>query len=101
MKEIIVICKKCGNKVPASSLRMDRDEKMLMCRSCTRNKEIHREIEKEVFGKKTTKNEAIENKPVKEMHKCANCSYSFRVNPETKVPKNCPYCNKDVDFNSV
>ena len=98
MKDIIVICKKCGNKVSSTSLKMDPDEKVMMCQNCLRNKQIHREIQQE-FGKRPQK--PMFEKPVKVMHKCPSCNYSFRVNPETKVPKNCPYCNKLVDFSSV
>ena len=99
MKDIIVICKKCGNKVSSISLKMDTEEKIMICSNCLRNKVIHREIQKEIFSKKPQKE--VFEKPAKVMHKCPSCNYNFRVNPETKVPKNCPYCNKAVDFSSV
>ena len=92
MEDILVICKKCGNKAPASSMKLDLDEKKVICPECVKNKNIHKEIEQEVFHKK--KNKVIEEeKTVKVGHKCTSCSYKFMVNPETKIPRNCPYCN--------
>ena len=45
-----VPCKKCGNKVPASQLKMDIDEGKMICPECIKNKVIHKEIQKEVFS---------------------------------------------------
>jgi len=95
MQEIMVPCKKCGNKVPASSLKLDIDEKMVICPDCVKNKGIHKEIKEDVFHIKDIKE--IEGvKPSKIAHKCASCGYKFRIDIETKIPKNCPYCNARV-----
>ena len=95
MQDVMVPCKKCGNKVPASSLKLDIDEKMVICPDCVKNKGIHKEIEKDVFHKKEEK-VVDEEKSTKIAHKCTSCGYKFRIDLETKKPKNCPYCNARV-----
>lgn len=93
----MVLCKKCGNKVPASSLKLDLDEKRVICPDCIKNKGIHKEIEKEVFHIKESENTiSEESKPFKIAHKCASCGFKFKIDPETKKPRNCPYCNARV-----
>jgi DNA-directed RNA polymerase subunit RPC12/RpoP len=94
MQDVIVSCKKCGNKVPSSSLKLDLDLKMVVCPDCIKNKGIHKEVEQEVFHKKEEK-EIIEEK-FKITHKCASCGFKFKIDPETKKPRNCPYCDARV-----
>ncbi len=91
----MVLCKKCGNKVPASSLKLDLDEKKMICPDCVKNKGIHKEIEKEVFHKEEASKSAEESKQ-KIAHKCTSCGYKFKIDIETKTPRNCPYCNARV-----
>lgn len=95
MQDVMVPCKKCGNKVPASSLKLDIDEEMVICQDCVKNKHIHKEIEKDVFHVKEVK-EIEEEKLAKIAHKCTSCGYKFKIDPETKIPRNCPYCNARV-----
>ena len=92
-----VPCKKCGNKVPASSLKMDLDEQKMICPECIKSKKVRKEIAKEVYRKEETK-EAFKEEPraQKTRQKCGSCGYVFSVNLETKTPKNCPYCNERV-----
>ncbi len=92
----MVSCKKCGNKVPASQLKLDVDLKMVVCPDCIKNKHVHKEIEKEVFHKEQEVKQIQEEKSLKIAHKCNSCGYKFMINPETKVPRNCPYCNSRV-----
>ena len=104
--DVMVPCKKCGNKVPSSSLKLDLDEKMVICQDCIKNKKIHKEIEKEVFHKQESpafakKEPQIiqrheEPAPSRIGHKCTSCGYKFKIDPESKTPKNCPYCNNKV-----
>ena len=95
MQDVMVPCKKCGNKVPAASLKLDLDEKKMICPDCIKNKRMHNEIREEVFHKKGDKL-VEEEKSVKIAHKCTSCGYKFKIDPETKKPKNCPYCNVRV-----
>ena len=95
MEEVMVICRKCGNKVPSSSLKLDLDEKMMICMDCVKNKVIHKEIGQEAFHKKEEKQPEMESKS-KIAHKCNSCGYKFKIDPETKIPRNCPYCNARV-----
>lgn len=95
MQDVMVPCKKCGNKVPASQLKLDVDLRMVVCPDCIKNKHVHKEIEKEVFHKGEDKI-VEEEKPVKIAHKCASCGYKFKIDIETKKPRNCPYCNARV-----
>lgn len=95
MQDVTVSCKKCNNKVPASSLKLDLDLKLMVCPDCIKNKNIHKEIETDAFHKKEVK-EAAEEKPSRIAHKCASCSYKFNIDIETRKPKNCPYCNARV-----
>jgi DNA-directed RNA polymerase subunit RPC12/RpoP len=113
MDDIMVICKKCGNKAPVSQMKMDYDEKLVICPECIKNKKIHKEIEKEVFHKgeedpaKTEKiqssglvfakkPETQEQPSSKMAHKCTSCGYKFKIDPETRTPKYCPYCNSKI-----
>ena len=96
MEDILVICKKCGNKAPASAMRLDLDEKLIICPDCVKNKHIHKEIEREVLHKKEVGQEPQEEKSSKVGHKCTSCGYKFMINPESRTPKNCPYCNARV-----
>ena len=108
-EEIMVPCKKCGNKSPASAMKLDLDEKLMICPDCIKNKKIHKEIEQEAINKKQaaqmqnssstpqikiTRSE--EPKSSKMAHKCTSCGYKFKIDPETRIPKNCPYCNSRV-----
>ena len=95
MEDILVICKKCGNKAPASAMKLDYDEKLTICPDCVKNKKIHKEIKEDVFHIKEEVKE-VEEVARKVAHKCNSCSYKFMINPETKIPKNCPYCNARV-----
>ena len=101
MKDVMVACKKCGNKAPASSMALDIDEGLMVCPNCIKNRSIKKEIEKKIFGKRESSEAAKEETPIKEQHKCRYCSYKFMVNPETRVPRNCPYCNKAIDFSRI
>ena|SRR3989344_2387789 len=95
MQEIMVPCKKCSNKVPSSSLKLDLDLKMVVCPDCIKNKGIHKEIEHEVFHKDEAK-ESLPERKSRIAHKCSSCGYKFNIDPETKKPRNCPYCNARV-----
>ena len=92
----MVVCKKCGNKAPVSSMKLDLDEKLIICPDCIKNKNIHKEIKEEIFHKKEENKEFKEEIPAKTSHKCTSCGYKFMVNIETKTPKNCPYCNSRI-----
>ena len=96
MQDVLVPCKKCGNKVPSSSLKLDIDEKLVICPDCIKNKGIHKEIKKEIFHEKEEKKEIEEERPSKIAHKCTSCGYKFKIDSETRSPKNCPYCNSRV-----
>ena len=105
MEDIMVLCKKCRNKVPASMLRLDLDEKLMICQECIKGKKIHKEIEKDILHKghpkenlssSTTTVFQNEEKPSKIAHKCTSCGYKFKIDPETSKPKSCPYCNTRV-----
>lgn len=95
MPEVMVPCKQCSSKVPASSLKMDLDIGKMVCPDCIKNKGIHKEIEKDVFHKEEVK-KAEQEKTSKLSHKCTSCGYNFKIDPETKKPRNCPYCNARV-----
>ena len=93
----MVLCKKCGNKVPASSLKLDLDEKKMICPDCVKNKGIHKEIEKDVFHKDVIPDKSADQPSQHKIaHKCTSCGYKFKIDPETKKPRNCPYCNARV-----
>ena len=94
----MVICKKCGNKAPVSSMKLDLDEKLIICPECIKNKKIHKEIKEEVFHKKeeVKANSLSEESTKKVGRKCTSCGYKFMINIETKAPRNCPYCNSRV-----
>lgn len=92
----MVSCKKCGNKAPASSMKLDLDEKLVICPDCLKNKKIHKEIVNEFFDKTQENKPTVEEKTTKIPHKCASCGFKFMINSDTKSPRNCPYCNARV-----
>ena len=98
MEDILIICKKCGNKAPASAMRLDLDEKLMICPDCIKNKKIHKEIKEDIFHKKEIKQseQPADEASKKISHKCSSCGYKFMINSETKIPRNCPYCNARV-----
>ncbi len=109
MYDAMVPCKECSNKVPASSLKMDLDIGKMVCPDCVKNKKIHKEIENEAMHKKqatqmqnssstpqVTVMHSKEPASSRIAHKCTSCGYKFKIDPETKSPKNCPYCNSRV-----
>ncbi|HLC50596.1 MAG TPA: hypothetical protein VJI97_04175 [Candidatus Nanoarchaeia archaeon] len=104
MGDVLVPCKKCGNKVPSTSLKLDLDIRMMICPDCIKNKKIHKEIEKEAFHKPDMnqmtspqpQKKVEEEKALKSNHKCQSCDYVFKVNYDTKTPKNCPYCGSRI-----
>jgi len=96
MQDVMVLCKKCGNKVLSSSLKLDLDEKLMICPDCIKNKKIHKEIKEEVFHNKEEKPSTDEEPKTKVAHKCTSCGYKFKIDIETKIPRNCPYCNARV-----
>ena len=98
MYDAMVPCKGCNNKVPASSLKMDLDIGKMVCQDCVKNKKIHQEIKEEALQKKGSPPSAAmqEEKSSKVAHKCASCGYKFKIDIETKKPRNCPYCNARV-----
>ena len=109
MYDAMVPCKTCDNKVPASSLKMDFDIGKMVCHECIKNKKIHKEIEQEALSNKQpaqmhnasstpqiTVMHSEEPKSGRIAHKCTSCGYKFKIDPETKIPKYCPYCNSRV-----
>src|SRR3989338_2108327 len=112
--DVMVICKKCGGKSPSSVMKLDFDEKLIICPDCVKRKKIHKEVSETSSPKKETaqqatpsraqinppsskiKNTDSGNDALKSMHKCSYCGYKFAINVETKKPKNCPYCNNEV-----
>src|SRR3989338_577741 len=102
MQDVMVPCKGCSNKVPASSLKMDLDLGKMVCPDYIKNKKIHKEIEQEVYHKPEAKQSAApanavsEEKSAKIAHKCTSCGYKFKIDSETGKPKYCPYCNAKV-----
>ncbi|MBI1936221.1 hypothetical protein HYS31_07315 [Candidatus Woesearchaeota archaeon] len=105
MQEVMAACRKCGNKLPSSSLKLDLDEGRMICPECIKSKKMHKEIEKELHKELPKENIAYgsatvfqsnEEKSSKIAHKCSSCGYKFKIDPETCKPKSCPYCNARV-----
>ena len=98
MADVMVPCKKCGNKMPSSSLKLDIDLRMVVCPDCINNKKIHKEIEKNVFHKQEPDATSIDvdERSFRVSHKCTSCGYKFKIDSDTGKPRNCPYCNARV-----
>ena len=106
MEDVMVLCKKCANKAPASSMKLDFDEGKMICPECIKNKKIHKEIQEKALHKTDNAKKPVsqvflsdvpkEEKSGKFGHKCSSCGYKFMVNPETRSPKSCPYCNARI-----
>ena len=93
----MVICKKCGNRAPSSSMKLDLDEKLIICQECIKNKKVHKEIKEKIFHQANNNIQEVQQENVKKFaHKCTSCGFKFMINPETKTPRNCPYCNAKV-----
>ena len=103
MSEILVVCRKCGSKAPTSQMRLDVDEKLMICQNCVKNKQQPKKLS-EVISPKEEHHTMTFSRPSrpgvestdKIKQKCKRCSFDFKVNIETKTPKYCPYCNAPV-----
>lgn len=122
-EDIKVVCRKCGRKALSSSMKLDLDEKMMICPDCIKSKGVRKEIKETIYEKNKAESKEkeevyeeekptrpvmpvdlnIENVakevPKKVGHKCRSCGYTFRINMEKKTPNSCPYCNTKVFFN--
>ena len=87
MDEILVSCKKCGKKSFASLMRLDLDEKLVICPECFTAKRIKRKKDETPAASETQNKVSV---------KCISCGYVFRANPETKQPRSCPYCDERI-----
>jgi len=92
----MVLCRKCNNKTSVSSLKLDFDEKMMICPECIKNKNAHNQIQEEISPKEEIKEDVEEEKILKVGHKCNSCDYEFKIGIDTDLPKKCPYCNARI-----
>ncbi len=106
-KDIMVSCRKCNVKVPASQLKMDLDEKLMVCANCLKSnkstlatkKVVVPTTQKEESTSSFTSHSKPSNEPLtaqKIKHSCKSCGYNFNVNMDNMTPRNCPYCGKPV-----
>src|SRR3989344_3458223 len=101
--EILVVCRKCGSKAPSSVMRLDVDEKLMICPNCVKTKQQPKKLS-EVLEPKDEEHTMQFSRPSrpgvesadKVKQKCKRCQFQFKVNTETKTPKYCPYCNAPV-----
>jgi len=104
-KDVMVVCKKCKNSVPSSIIRMDLDNKMMVCQTClkegkkaapakTDSSQFQRQSSISFNEKPVEKPKTIVINKVK--HRCEKCNYAFNANLETMNPRMCPYCGREV-----
>jgi protein-arginine kinase activator protein McsA len=105
MSEILVVCRKCQSKAPSSVMRLDVDEKMMICPNCVKSKTAPKKLSEVMNSPKAeTEHTMTFSRPSrpgvesadKIKQKCRRCQFEFKVNLETKTPKYCPYCNAPV-----
>jgi len=83
-------------------MRLDLDEGKMICPECIKGKKLHKEVQQEQHKKESSAfapnqmNAPAEQRPSRIGHKCASCGYKFMIDPETRKPKTCPYCNNRV-----
>ncbi len=100
--EILVVCRKCGGKSPSSVMKLDVDEKLMICPNCVKTKQLPRKLsESPQEVAQATISFSRPSKPgiesgEKIKQKCKRCQFEFKVNLDTKTPKFCPYCNAPV-----
>ncbi len=103
-EEVMVLCRKCGRQVESSKMKLDVDEKMVICFDCIKNKKIKPAAKQPQLTQEEHEHvlkirpELPEEKISKALYTCRSCSYNFRYNKETKIPRNCPYCGKPVFY---
>lgn len=114
------ICKNCGKEAAADQFKLHYKLKMMVCPNCftgKTEKQAAEQQQKAVQPKKPPgwdaddeylekASRARQEQVVSSVtripgssqvqYKCAHCKYSFKYNPDTKTPKTCPYCDKDV-----
>ena len=103
MSEILVVCRKCGSKAPSSMMKLDVDEKMMICPNCIKTKQVPKKLS-EVMSQQKEEHTMTFSRPSrpgvesadKIKQKCKKCQFEFKLNLETKTPKYCPYCNAPV-----
>lgn len=102
MSEILVVCRKCGSKAPSSLMKLDVDERLMICPNCVKNKQQPRKLsdmmptkeEHSMIFSKPSKPSGEPSDKIKQ--KCKRCQFEFKLNLETKTPRYCPYCNAPV-----
>jgi len=99
--EILVVCRKCQSKAPSSVMKLDVDEKMMICPNCVKSKQAPRKLSETLHEQGPTMQFSRPSGPGTESadkvkQKCKRCQFAFKVNMETKTPKYCPYCNAPV-----
>ena len=87
--DILVICRKCNNKVHPSELRKEtQNTNVMICNSCfNKAKDVKTSLEE-------IKKEISNSKEEKIKYYCEACGFKFTRNRSTN--KSCPYCNKDA-----
>ena len=113
-KQIMVSSRKCGAKTPSTLLKMDLDEKMMVCPNCLKAKKTlahDKKTDPDIVAAHTPATESsrlgsariggprissIERRgeTPKVINICSACHYKYNFNPETQTPRNCPYCGK-------
>ncbi len=118
-KDVMVICRKCKNSVPSGIMRMDLDDKIMVCQTCLSDKKKSLSAKSSVTSPEKASGaagssagfsrhgtvQAMAREPSstahardKQRYKCGKCHFAFNINVITAVPKNCPYCGKQVDY---
>tara|TARA_Y100000310_G_scaffold190615_1_gene190616 strand:- start:19403 stop:19786 length:384 start_codon:yes stop_codon:yes gene_type:complete len=114
------LCKVCNKASPAEKFRLHHTYKLVVCPTCfsgrteeLRKKEQQLKVEPAKPAGWDQDDEYLEKMSVLRKQEqqasftkvpgtsqvrctCAHCKYQFRYDPFRKLPKTCPYCDKDV-----
>ncbi len=124
MNEIKVKCKNCGMLVPTNELVLDNVFKMMVCRTCVKDRKMREDVHKELGDKKGIqvieekkpkgwdKDDDMLDKLYREKQKevvqaekisddrvrytCPKCGYKFQYDILAKKPSKCPYCDSEI-----
>jgi DNA-directed RNA polymerase subunit RPC12/RpoP len=97
--DILITCRRCGNKSPVGDMKYDLNGKDLICGRCyeikvavkKRPETAGQYAETEKFKLEFT--DPLEGK--KEVsYFCPKCKFRFKRKKEHGIPKTCPYCNR-------
>ncbi len=86
-EDLLVSCEGCGNNIKMHELRIDRSNKIWICKSCFDKKETDSQLRPINDVVRDARPKIAANK---QKYMCTSCNYKFS---RAKLENMCPYCS--------